>query len=70
MLESFFFLLISIHMKAEPTTPRLRYTIPVTFHVTAEQKTALMRASIASDLSVSHLVRRAVVKKILKNGKS
>ena len=57
-------------MKAEPTTPRLRYTIPVTFHVTPEQKTALMRASIASDLSVSHLVRRAVVKKILKNGKS
>jgi len=55
-------------MKTETT--RSRYTVPVTFHVTPEQKQALALVSIERDLSVSHLVRRAVVKKLIGKAKS
>ena len=43
-----------------------KYTTPITFHVTPEQKKALAHLSIDKDLSVSHMMRRMVVKKLEK----
>ena len=50
-----------------------KYVTPVTFWLTLEQKKRLDAVSMEKDLPVSHLVRKAVLKKLLgkeqKNGR-